>query len=181
MKKLNVILIIAIILILCNIGEVLAVDVTDTMVVHLNVEEIAVININPGSEITLTVSAPETAGDIPADTVNNSNYIQYTSTVSEMATKKITAQLSGAILAGCSLKLESEVGSGSNEGTSTGQVTLSSESASDIITGIGTCATGTSSTDGAKLIYTLTVDDISSLIAGEQKYRTVTFTLTDAS
>ena len=181
MKKLNVILIIAIILILCNIGEVLAADVTDTMVVHLNVEEIAVVNINPGSEITLTVSAPETAGDIPADTVNNSNYIQYTTTVSGVSTKKITAQLSGVVLTGCSLKLESEVGSGSNEGTSAGQVTLSSVSASDIITGIETCATGTSSTDGAKLTYTLTVDDISSLIAGEQKHLTVTFTLTDTS
>jgi len=179
MKKLNVILIIAIILILCNIGEVLAADVSDTMTVHMSVEEIAIVNINPGNEVSLTITAPDTAGDVPADIVNDLNYLQYTSTVSESATKKITAQLSGAILVGCSLKLESTVGSGSNEGTSAGQVTLSSESASDIITGIGTCATGTSSTNGAKLTYTLTVDDISSLIAGEDKYRTVTFTLTD--
>ena len=177
MKKLKVILIIAIILTLCNIGEVLAADVTDTMVVHLNVEEIAVIIVNPGSDVTLTVSAPETAGDVPADTVNNSNYLQYTTTVAGSSTKKITAQLSAAVLTGCSLKLASEVGSGSNEGTSAGQVTLSSVSAPDIITGIGTCATGTSSTDGAKLTYTLTVDTISSLIASEQKHLTVTFTL----
>ncbi len=181
MKKCKVILLVVLIMFLFDLGEVLAADVTDAMTIHMSVDSIAVLNVNPGSDITLTVSAPATAGDAPVGMANDANYLQYTSTVYEN-TKKITAQLGAAVLDGCSLKLQATVGSGSNEGTSVGQVTLSSINASDIVTGIGTCATGTtSSTDGAKLTYTLTVDSPSSLIAGQAKHIGVTFTLTDAS
>jgi hypothetical protein len=162
MKKCKVILLVVLIMFLFDIGEVLAVGVTDSMFVHMSVDSIAVLNVNPGSDITLTVSAPATA-------------------VAAFATKKITAQLSAAVLSGCSLKLQATVGSGSNEGTSAGQVTLSNESATNIVTGIGTCATGTTSTDGTKLTYTLTVDTMGSLVAAQEKHLSVTFTLTDAS
>lgn len=181
MKKCKVILLVVLILFLFDIGKVLAADVTDTMTIHMSVDSIAALNVNPGSDITLTVSAPATAGDTPVGAANDANYLQYTSTVTATKTKIITAKLGAAVLDGCSLKLQATVGSGSNEGTSAGQVTLSNESAFNIVTGIGTCATGTSSTDGAKLTYTLTVDTMGSLVAAQEKHLTVTFTLTDAS
>ena len=181
MKKLNVVLFFILILLFFQTGEVLAADVTDMMAVHMSVESMATLDTKPGDDITLTVSAPETAGDTPADIINDANYLQYTVTVTALGTKKITTQLSAAVLTGCSLKLQATVGSGTNEGTSAGQVTLSNESASNIITGIKTCATGTGSTDGAKLTYTLTVDTMTSLVVEEEKHLNVTFTLTDAS
>ena len=181
MKKLNVVLFFILILLFFQTGEVIATDVTDTMAVHMSVDSMATLNVNPGTDITLTVSAPAIAGDTPADIINDVNYLQYTATVTTSGTKKITTQLSAAVLTGCSLKLQATVGSGSNEGTSAGQVTLSNESASNIITGIKTCATGTGSTDGAKLIYTLTVDTMTSLVVEEEKHLNVTFTLTDVS
>ena len=181
MKKLNVVLFFILILLFFQTGEVIAADVTDTMVVHMSVDSMATLNVNPGTDITLTVSAPAIAGDTPADIINDVNYLQYTATVTTSGTKKITTQLSAAVLTGCSLKLQATVGSGTNEGASAGQVTLSNESASNIITGIKTCATGTGSTDGAKLIYTLTVDTMTSLVVEEEKHLNVTFTLTDVS
>jgi len=181
MKKLNLVLCFVLFLLFFQMGGALATSVTDTMVVHMSVDSMATLNVNPGTDITLTVSAPETAGNNPADITNDANYLQYTATVPALGTKKITAQLSAAVLTGCSLKLLAIVGSGSNEGTSAGQVTLSNESASNIITGIETCATGSSSTDGAKLTYTLTVDTMTSLVAAQEKHLTVTYTLTDAS
>ncbi len=183
MKKWIIILIFTLLFSLVCLTEGIANNNTDTMVVHLGVDEIVMINLNPGSDITLTISAPDNAGEIPEDVVNDSNFAQYTATVSENSHRKMTAKLSGTGLTGCSLKLEAQVGNGENEGISAGQVTLSSESASDLITSIGNCATGTSmidgSEDGAKLIYTLSIDNLASLIAGQQKHLTVTFTLTD--
>ena len=181
MKKLNVVLFFILILLFFQTGEVIAADVTDTMVVHMSVDSMATLNVNPGTDITLTVSAPAIAGDTPADIINDANYLQYTATVTALGTKKITTQLSAAVLTGCSLKLQATVGSGTNEGTSAGQVTLSNESASNIITDIKTCATGTGSTDGAKLTYTLTVDTMTSLVVEEEKHLSVIFTLTDVS
>ena len=188
MKRNCFILLVLMMLIFVNSIDVLAVTSDDsTLGVFLEVNEIALININPATDITMTIVAPNTAGEVPADVIDDSAYTQYTSVVPESNTRKITAQLSESdtVLAGCSLKLAATVGSGGNEGTSNGEQTLSSIFAQEIITGIGSCATGTSITegieDGAKLTYTLTVDNVTELIANEEKSLTVTFTLTASS
>ena len=186
MKKNYFMLFILMMLVFVNSVNVLAVTSDDsTLIVDLSVDEIAVININPATNISMTIVAPAAAGEVPADVIDDSAYAQYTSVVPASNTRKITAQLSEAVLTGCFLKLEATVGSGVNEGTSDGQKILSNITAYEIITGIGSCATGTSITEGseegAKLTYTLTVDDVTALIANEEKSLTVTFTLTASS
>jgi hypothetical protein len=67
----------------------------------------------------------------------------------------------------------------SGKGTSAGQITVST-TAQNLVTGIGGCATGTTSTSGAQLTYTLTIGTMTSLVANESKIATITLTLTDS-
>lgn len=150
---------------------------TATQSVTMTVNEIAVIDVtgNPG---TLTILAPGTGGATPANATDNSTYAQYTSVVASALTRKITANFGGsdATPAGTSLKLT--VAPSGGEGTSAGQKTLTS-TAQDVVTAIGSAATGTGGTSGAQLTYELSVDTFASLVAGESKTVTVTLTMTD--
>ena len=55
-----------------------------------------------------------------------------------------------------------------------------SNAAANLITNIGSCATGIG-VNGAALLYTFSVDDVTQLQVGDTSTVTVTFTLTDAS
>jgi hypothetical protein len=95
--------------------------------------------------------------------------------------RSITAAWGGsdAAPAGCSLTLEvTALTAGC--GTQESQITMSAI-AQDIVTDIGSCATGTGGTDGGRLTYTLSVDDVTQLDASDDQSVTVTLTLTDAS
>lgn len=135
-----------------------------------------------GNPSTLTVSAPATGGDTPTNPSSSTTYAQYTSTVGTSTTRKLTAAWGGsdAAPAGCSLKLTATPSGGTNQGTGAGQITMSA-TAQDVITTIKSCATGTGGTDGAQLTYVLSVDTMTSLVAGESKSATITLTLTDAA
>ena len=80
--------------------------------------------------------------------------------------------------AGTSLLLEATSVPASS-GTAAGQITVDA-TAKNLITGIGSTATGTGA-NGAALTYTFSVDDPSALVVGDNKTVTLTFTLTDAS
>jgi hypothetical protein len=64
-------------------------------------------------------------------------------------------------------------------GTAGSSVSISS-SGQNIVTGIPSCATG-QGTNGVNLNYTLVVDTPASLVQGDTKSVTITYTLTDAS
>jgi hypothetical protein len=87
---------------------------------------------------------------------------------------------SDAAPTGCSLKLQATPSGGLNQGSSAGQITLSS-TAQDLITAIKSCATGNAAANGAQLTYTLSVNTVTSLVASESKMATVTLTFTDAA
>jgi hypothetical protein len=103
----------------------------------------------------------------------------YTSVVGASKTRSITAAWGGAdkTPAGCSLKLVISEIAGLNEGTASAEITISSV-AQNIITGIGSCATGVG-IGGAKLKYTLSVDTVTSLVAASSENVTITLTMTD--
>lgn len=159
-------------------GVALAATDNTTQSVTMTVNEIAVIDVT-GNPATLTVTAPVAGGDVPQNATDNSTYAQYTSTVASGLTRSITAarDSSGTAPAGCSLKVVASGISG-NEGSAAAQITITT-SAQDIITGIGSCNTGTNATDGAQLTYTLSVDTVTSLVAAESKTATITLTLAD--
>jgi len=161
-------------------GPAFAAD-TATQTVQMNVNDICVIDVT-GNPAALTIAAPATGGQTPADASNNTTYAQYTSVVSGATARTVTAAWGGsdAAPAGTSLALEVTAltaGCGTVVG---GGITVSAV-AQNIITAIGSCATGTGGTDGGQLTYTLSVSDVTALDASDDQSVTVTLTLTDAS
>jgi len=133
-----------------------------------------------GNPATLAVSAPAQGGATPANPTTNTTYAQYTSTVASGVTRRLQANwgASDAAPAGCSLLLTATPSGLLNQGTSAGQITMTS-TAADIVEGIGSCATGTGATNGAQLTYVLSINTMTSLVASDNHTVTVTLTLTD--
>lgn len=154
---------------------------TDTHPVTIIIGSIAAVAVT-GGNITLTIIAPGVGGQAPSNPSDSSCYLQYTSLVSSGQSRTLTAGWGGldAAPSGCSLKIQATPSGGGGEGSGAGQKTVSS-TAQIVISGISTCATGTGVTDGANLTYTLSIDTYTSLVGGESKLATLTFTLTDAS
>lgn len=162
------------------IGGWILADDTATQSFRLSVLDICVLGVT-GNPSELVIQAPGAGGVTPDNPTDDSTYVVYTSIVGSGQNRIITAQWgeSDAAPAGCSLRLEvTEIG-GLNEGSAAGEVTMSSTPGT-IISSIGSCATGVGA-GGAKLKYTLSVDTLTSLVAGEQKDVTITLTMTDAS
>jgi len=133
-----------------------------------------------GNPATLAVSAPAQGGATPANPSSNTTYAQYTSTVAPSVTRRLQANwgATDAAPAGCSLLLTATPAVLPNQGTSSGQITMSS-TAANIVTAIGSCATGTGATNGAQMAYVLSINTMTSLVAGDNHTVTVTITLTD--
>jgi len=148
--------------------------------VTMQVNEIVLIDLNNTSTITLTTNAPANGGENPTGDSDSSKLLQYTSLVAVGTTRNISAQWGAAdqAPAGTSLGLEATNVPGAC-GTATAQITLGSI-AQNIITGIGSCATGVGA-NGSELTYTFNIDNVSNLVVGESQTVTITFTLTDAS
>ena len=165
---------------LCFVGLGFA-AMTAAQTVGMQVNSICVLAVtgNPGA---LVVSVPAVGGQTPANPSSNTTYAQYTSTVAGTTSRKMTAVwgASDAAPTGCSLKLQATPSGGLNQGSSAGQITLSS-TAQDLITAIKSCATGNAAANGAQLTYTLSVNTVTSLVASESKMATVTLTFTDAA
>lgn len=178
MKKIS--LLVAIVFVISLTAPIMAASDTATQSVTMVIPEVAKLRVQ-GGDVTLTISAPTTAGDIPSNITDNNTRLQYTSIVASGKTRKITIKWSGAQGApnGTSLKAAATIGSSGQgaRGDSAGQVTVSG-SDQDFITGIGSSVTATAAGNGATGTYTLSVDDI-SLMVEENKSETITFTLTD--
>jgi hypothetical protein len=149
--------------------------------VSIIINEVAVVKIS-GGNITLTIQAPGTVGEPPQNAVDSTCYLQYTSSLQTGQSRQVAASCQSLDSApgGCSLSLQAFPAAGSGEGTSAGQITVSS-TAQIIISGITRCATGTGGTDGALLTYTLEVVAATDLVAGEVRSSTIVLTVLDAS
>ena len=164
----------------CLITSTSALSHTATHDVTLQVNEIVLIDLNDATAITLTTNTPAAGGDTPLGDSDATKLLQYTSLVASGLTRSISVQwdVADAAPTGTSLKVEATSVPASC-GTAAGLVTISS-TAQDIITGIGSCATGTGAS-GAALTYTFSIDTVSSLVVGDNKTVTLTYTLTDGS
>jgi hypothetical protein len=131
------------------------------------------------SSVNLTIVNPAVAGSVPANPTSSSTYAQYSSTVAAGVTRRITASWGflNSAPAGCELRLTATPPTG--KGSSAGQITLS-WIAQNIVTSIGGCATGTGAGNGAQLTYTLKINTMTSLVAGQTRNATITLTLTDS-
>ena len=152
---------------------------TASQTVTMQISAISVLGVT-GNPAALVVSAPALGGDTPSNPTSNTTYARYTSTVSTGVTRRLQANWAVANVApaGCSLLLTAQPAALPNQGTTAGQITMTS-TATNIVTGIGSCATGTTATSGAQLTYVLSVNTMTALIAGENHTVTITLTLTD--
>ena len=181
MRELAIVLLTAALLLgLTGVETALSDSDTASHSVTMRVSEIAVIGLNGAGTIVLEMGRPTSGGEGPQDVTDNGKLLQYTSLVPNGQTRNITAAwgTSDQAPAGTSLKLQA-TGVPADCGTAASQITVSGI-AQNIITNIGSCATGVGSS-GAELTYTLSVDDFTALAAGESKIATITCTLTDAS
>lgn len=180
MKKMKLLTLAAALILLVS-GSALGQANVDAHTVTMDVGNIAVLNLT-GGNITLTITAPGTGGQQPADDTDNTCYLQYTATVPSGMTRNLSVAWGAGDTApaGCSLRVTATPSGAAGEGSTAGQRTISS-SGQTVATGMGSCYTGTGGTDGANLGYVLTVTDASSLVAGDSEAATVTYTLTDAA
>jgi hypothetical protein len=148
--------------------------------VILQVNEIALIDLNNTTSITLSTNAPGAGGEAPTGDSDSSKLLQYTSLVAPGLTRNITVQwgATDTAPAGTSLDVEATNVPG-NCGTGSGVITLSNV-AQILISSIGSCATGTGA-NGSELTYTFNIDNVNDLVVGSSSTVNITFTLTDAS
>lgn len=150
---------------------------TATQTVHMKVEKVAILRVS-GDPGTLIVIPPATPGVSPVNSANDSTFIQFTS-ITGVKKRKITVQWGqdNSAPSGCSLKVEASVPSKCGSAVHGGIILT--DSPQDLVVQIGSCATGTGPNEGVRLLYTLSVDDVSKLIAGEERTSTITLTLSD--
>lgn len=140
------------------IATIFAQDPTNTAtnVVSLGMPEVYLLASNsPTVNLTLT---PQTAGNAVVSSVSDSTArILISSVIAESQPRTMTAAISnGSVPAGTTLKLVARTPNSNfigTAGTFASEITLSSTN-QNLITGIGTCYSGTSADDGYKMRYT---------------------------
>jgi len=127
--------------------------------INFSIPSVAILNIV--TDNTISFSSPSQAGVIITPGASTSNWLNYSSIVTRDYTNKITVNISsGQLPESTSIKLETgaDMGGGAGRvGTPVNEITLS-ESPQDIITGIGSCYTGTGMQKGHQLIYSWITD-----------------------
>ena len=154
--------------------------------VTISIPEVAILDLEGGSSITLAPTPPSEAGnafDFTSAT-DNSIWVNYSSIVASGKQRTVTAEISaGTVPTGLLLKVIAGSYSGSGKGTlgtPGAQITLSG-TAQAIISNIGSCYTGTGASSGHQLTYNLvlnSVNDYDKLVQGSTPV-TVTYTITD--
>jgi hypothetical protein len=144
--------------------------------VTLTVQEVASVDLNTESLVTLLTIPPAASGDPPTGQQDASKKLYYTAVNASGVTRIITVQWGAldAAPSGTSLRLSAASVPGGC-GFAAAEFTLSNVAA-NLITAIPSCATGTG-TGGAALQYTFAIDSPGSLIVGESRTVTITFTL----
>ncbi len=157
--------------------------------VNITVPTIAIVDIEAGENGTTAINLTPNVDNLEAgnavnfsSATNSSLWLNYTSVVVKNQSRSITAEYSGILPAGVSLKLKASTTSTGTGTLGTGEeeITLD-KNANDLISGIGSCFTGNGYESGHQLTYTLDMDnkDYKDLLAGDQHNLVVTFTITD--
>lgn len=154
-------------------------------IVAVSVPQVALVNVvAPSTGITLSLTAPTTAGDWFAPVTNSLAFLQVSSVkTSETSSRDINVKATG-IPSGLVLKVEAAGSSSGKGGRGTvvaGGVVLDGDDA-PLVEGITTGFTGSSANNGFQLTYTLsadeTEDNVDDLVSGASNV-TVTYTITE--
>jgi hypothetical protein len=150
--------------------------------VTITVPSVALIDVEGGTSISFSLTAPTEAGlGFVAPAANSELWLNMTSIVSQSKTRNITVQMNNPLSAALSLKVTAADDAGNGHGTfGTAGNTLISTSAADLITGIGSGYTGDGANSGYNLSYELVINEANyaDLYAITQTVE-VTYTLTD--
>lgn len=147
----------------------------------ITINNICYMRIFPAGTISMNLLA-SSAGNSMATQTNANTFMQLTSIAPENETRKITAIISsGSVPAGTLFQLTAgacTTGAGAR-GTPCSTITLDRNVQKDVITGIGSCYTGISSTSGYNLVYTWGVDfaNYAQLMATPTVSITITYTV----
>ena len=167
-----------------GLGPLFAATDNATHDITITINEVVKVDLDDATVVNLTTITPVVGGDPVLGTTDATRYLQYTSLVASGTTRNVTAALDAlpAFAVGAlHIELTATPSGGANEGAGSGAVSLTTVAA-DIITGIGSCATGTAlGADGANLSYELVIDDPTLLNVTDTDTVQVTLTLTDAS
>jgi hypothetical protein len=150
--------------------------------ISVTVPSIALMDIAPNNTaFNLNIVAPTEAGNIATiNPTNSTKWINFSSAVVSGLTRKITAQLSGALPVGLNLKLVisnyAGIGGGTL-GTSSGTLFLSG-TAQIVINNIGGAFTGDGSNNGYNLNYSLEIADY-TLLRSQSKTFSIIYTMSD--
>jgi hypothetical protein len=168
MRRIPVKSTIIVVLLLSALCFNLSADVVGTADIDVNIDVTAVAAITvSGAAVSFSVGGSPAAGALPivTDTSNTPTYLQYTSVVPDAETRTIAVQSDLALPAGLRLGIRAGTPTGHGGiGTAvSGGVTIDSTytGATDltIVTGITSCATGTGTTQGTPIYYTLSIDE----------------------
>ena len=189
MKKLAVITVLALTLAISTSVSAQSDSHTANHNVTLSIPQVILLDIEGGSAITLSADAPTEAGDaltFSSNATNNSLWLNYSSIApSASATRKITAKLDNSAPSGMALKVTAGTYAGSGLGTkgSTAGPKSLTTTATDIVTGIGSCYTQSGANKGHQLTYSLELSAsndaaYSALVQGNTTL-SVTYTIVD--
>jgi hypothetical protein len=153
--------------------------------VTISVPEVALLDLEGVSTITLVPTAPDEAGEALsfASATDNSVWINYSSVISSGKKRSVHARITDNLPKGLNLQVSAGSYSGNGAGTTgspAGKVILSNKD-QELISGIGSCYTGNGTSQGHNLTYQLDLTDNDSyqnLVEIDTKI-TVTYTLTD--
>ena len=153
--------------------------------INIEIGAHALVGLSSTQAINLKPVAPTKAGEGLdfSQASDESIYLQYSSINEEDEAKKVTVLMTDNLPEGVSVQLEvgnAEGGKGQLGSPYNGKLILDGD-ATDLISEIGSCYTGTGATDGHKLKYTLIMSDDASYgnLIVKKYVNEVTYTITD--
>ena len=136
MKRCSLIGITALVVVGLSLGVFAATD-TATSTVSITFSEIAVLDVS-GDPGLLTIAAPASAGDLPADQSDATTTMSWTSSVGTAATRMITGSIA-SLFSGIDL-YATIAAPGGTEGTSAGELKFTAATTDyEFVTAIGDC------------------------------------------
>lgn len=160
-------------------GTAVFAQTTASHPVTLEVNAVAIIDLNDTGAITLSNALGATLpGDPPSvGSTDATKYLRYT--VVSAGSGLITVHWEAADQAPAGVELSVVAAVGAGEGTAAAAFTFpdNDATAGNLVTAIPSCYTGRGATDGANLTYTYAVTDPALLTVGDNHTVTVTYTI----
>jgi hypothetical protein len=147
----------------------------------ISVNQCACIRVYPVKTIRMSLLC-NNAGEPMGNKIDNSTYMQLTTILPIAQSRKLTAKITaGTLPLGTLLKLTATpCTTGDGNFGNCSSITLNKTSAQTIITNIGCCYTGNTTTSGYNLVYSFEPDplNISKLFRSSARTITITYTIT---